>query len=432
VPSGSGLCSDKACPCPEVTIARGEGYLYIDQELVDFRSRYPRLADAQRAKVSQLNAMCDRLGVGSTVMSYRIGPILVCEQGARLRKLDLETAAADARHWWKTGQVPLRVTPVVGHGQTVPQASGAPAPAPTKPTGGCLALLFKICLGVAVVAALILVAVKLLSYWDRSEQQFANDGALESVAFSPDCKRALATTRQEVRLYELEKKGALWWARIAEPGGPYLATFSADGGSILLISPVTGQVVRKWDTATRQESKGAESVPLPQGWLTRGSSKLEIVSADGKQKLRAREKTVVLVDQPSGKEARLFTGHTGPVQAVALSPNGQRVLSVGQDSLIPSVRLWDSATGSELGKLGPSIVERVVFAPDGRRCAGCSLQGLIWAQGHVVYVWDVATRQLVHSCVHSGEVTCLAFSADGRKLLTGCADGTMRLWKLPE
>ncbi len=27
-------------------------------------------------------------------------PILVCEQGARLRHLDLDTAAADARHWW--------------------------------------------------------------------------------------------------------------------------------------------------------------------------------------------------------------------------------------------------------------------------------------------------------------------------------------------
>ena len=41
-------------------------------------------------------------------------PILMCEQGARRRSLDLEVAAADARHWWDTGEVPLRATPLDG------------------------------------------------------------------------------------------------------------------------------------------------------------------------------------------------------------------------------------------------------------------------------------------------------------------------------
>lgn len=54
-----------------------------------------------------------RASVGSAQMFYRLGPILVCEQGAKLRKLDLRVAHEDAKHWWATGEVPLRPTPIM-------------------------------------------------------------------------------------------------------------------------------------------------------------------------------------------------------------------------------------------------------------------------------------------------------------------------------
>lgn len=113
-PRGSGLCSDNSCPCPETSIPKGTGYLFIGSDIVAFRRRYPRLNDARKAKEAQLNQQLDSQGLGAAFMSYRIGPILVCEQGARLRQLDLDVAGADARYWWETGQVPLRPTPLVG------------------------------------------------------------------------------------------------------------------------------------------------------------------------------------------------------------------------------------------------------------------------------------------------------------------------------
>jgi hypothetical protein len=119
VPSGNGLCSDNDCPCPEVDISRGMGYLYIDQALVDFRQRYPRLADAHRAKVKELDTSVWKDFMLQTTI-VRLGPILVCEQGARLRNLDLEVAAQDARHWWKTSKVPLRTTPFAGESRSAP------------------------------------------------------------------------------------------------------------------------------------------------------------------------------------------------------------------------------------------------------------------------------------------------------------------------
>jgi hypothetical protein len=74
----SGLCSDNYCPCPQVTIPRGEGYIYIDQ--------HPN---------------------GNFTAN------LTCEQGAKLRSLNLEVARKDAIHWWATGRVPKRATPKI-------------------------------------------------------------------------------------------------------------------------------------------------------------------------------------------------------------------------------------------------------------------------------------------------------------------------------
>ena len=112
VPPGDGACSDNACPCgyPGAEIPRGSGYLFIEQDLVDFRYRYPTLQSARKAMERVHEERQAMFGLGTTV--YRLGPVLVCEEGARLRGLDLEVAAADAKHWWETGMVPLRETPL--------------------------------------------------------------------------------------------------------------------------------------------------------------------------------------------------------------------------------------------------------------------------------------------------------------------------------
>jgi len=122
VPAGDGRCSDDSCPCPEVVIPRGTGYLYIDQDLVKFRRQYPTVKSAVEA-MKRLQDQMRASGVGLTGF-YRLGPILVCEQGAKLRKLDLEVAAADAKYWWETGKVPLRATPLRRRGKSKAEEAG--------------------------------------------------------------------------------------------------------------------------------------------------------------------------------------------------------------------------------------------------------------------------------------------------------------------
>ena len=116
VPPGDGVCSDDNCPCPEVRIPRGTGYLYISQEVVDTRRNARTLQEAQML-LERMRQEWSRRSGGGMLAGPRgwqgiMTPILVCEQGARLRGIDLEVAAADAKHWWNTGMVPLRATPL--------------------------------------------------------------------------------------------------------------------------------------------------------------------------------------------------------------------------------------------------------------------------------------------------------------------------------
>lgn len=108
---GDGRCSDRSCPCPEpgTLLPRGTGYLYISREAVKFRQDC-RTLDEFRKKM-------DRIQSGPTFFNFGfapegVAPILVCEQGAKKRNLDLAVAAADAKRWWDTGKVPLRPTPM--------------------------------------------------------------------------------------------------------------------------------------------------------------------------------------------------------------------------------------------------------------------------------------------------------------------------------
>jgi len=122
-------CSDNSCPCglPGAGIPRGEGYVYVSKEIADFRADCLNEAET-RLKVDLLST---QTGTAISAAGGVFAPILMCEQGARKRGLDLSVAAADAQHWWKTGLVPLRPTPLAGAGTSSDDAAARHAVAPS-------------------------------------------------------------------------------------------------------------------------------------------------------------------------------------------------------------------------------------------------------------------------------------------------------------
>jgi WD40 repeat protein/serine/threonine protein kinase len=117
-----------------------------------------------------------------------------------------------------------------------------------------------------------------------------------------------------------------------------------------------------------------------------------------------------------------FRGHTGDVSSVSFHPDGQRLVSAGNDG---KIRVWELHTCKEIftrdGSEGPYHAA-AVFSPDGRYFAGL-------AGKRDVKVWDAATGAEV--CVfigHTHQVVHLAFGPDSRHIASCSYDQTIRIW----
>jgi WD40 repeat protein/serine/threonine protein kinase len=125
------------------------------------------------------------------------------------------------------------------------------------------------------------------------------------------------------------------------------------------------------------------------------------------------------------REPVTFRGHRDWVFCVALSPDGTRAASGSAMSpVVGDLKVWDSATGKEirtlLGHSGP--ISGVAFSADGKSLASTS-----WDR--TVRVWDTSTWEPRHILRgHTGYTGGVAFSPDGRLLASGSGDRTLKIW----
>ncbi len=129
------------------------------------------------------------------------------------------------------------------------------------------------------------------------------------------------------------------------------------------------------------------------------------------------------------------------VNTVAFSPDGKRIVSGSLDAV---ARSWDAATGQPIGDLRPEAtgqpvggderpygahdtVDTVAISPDGRRLVTGHRDG-------TVRLWDVDTGQQVGDPLTAPGVSIadsVAFSPDGKRIVAGCSDSdgvSVRVW----
>ena len=172
------------------------------------------------------------------------------------------------------------------------------------------------------------------------------------------------------------------------------AAFSPDGRRLLTRSGAGAQPARVWDAETGAELPGGPAAAPFDWWAA---------FLPGGEALRFRPDVVPfrVVDPGTGRELRTLT------QRALLPPGG------------PGRNYGWSFNGSRL--------PLVQLRPDGRRVLA---PGLAAGRDHLVGVWDVAGggEPAVVLTGHAGEVTLARFAAGGRRVVTGSADRTARLW----
>jgi len=126
-----------------------------------------------------------------------------------------------------------------------------------------------------------------------------------------------------------------------------------------------------------------------------------------------------------------LAGHTGYVNALAISPDGSLCASGGRDH---TARLWDLNEGKHLYALEcRDIINSLTFSPNRYWLVAGTDSGIL--------VWDLETKQPVatlnlHTCPEFGgkknpRCTALAWSADGTTLFAGYDDNLIRVWSAP-
>jgi WD40 repeat protein len=125
-----------------------------------------------------------------------------------------------------------------------------------------------------------------------------------------------------------------------------------------------------------------------------------------------------------GSLVRKLKGHSDSVLSLAFSPRGQLLASGSADR---TIRLWQVADGRLILRLKGHTgkVRDVAFSPDGQLLASGS-------DDKTVRIWQVADGGLLKTLTgHISGVNSVAFSPDGQVLASGSSDKVIRLWRTP-
>ncbi len=285
-----------------------------------------------------------------------------------------------------------------------------------------------------------------LRFWDAATGREKQRRTVPASYFAeprllPDGKTYLAVGADKtVHVHDLTSGDELAILRGHDSRNP----FALSPDRKLFASVSNFQKILLLDPATGQERRSLIMPPPPGRAASDYLSGMSFTSDGNILIVWSAQKIITVWDAATGKKLRQFDGPRredgGPVPVgggslpytAALSPDG-KLLAFG---LQPSYRLdkpggflplVDTLTGKE--------VRRFHLPDDGARCMAFSPDGrtLAWSgwRESTVHLGEIATaRERCRFDGHRGEVVSLAFSLDGKMLISGSKDTTAFIWDL--
>ena len=267
----------------------------------------------------------------------------------------------------------------------------------------------------------------------------------QAMAFSPDGRQIIigddstvltetnengTTTgnRKAITLWDVATREKIWHAVIEDrdhtirdlafgPDGKWFATVQSWNGRET--DPTCKVTV--WDAEHGKPTWRIQRPPTDRLWSL-------AISRDGQRlAFGGHSQTVEVCDTKTGQQVL-----TIPIEAriLALSPDG-RWLAAPSSVGAAEVTLFETSTGKQWRALGVELPEigsinDLAFSPDGRYLAAA--HGF-HTREDAVTLWEVPSgtvKALLRG--HSDDVTCVAFSPDSRRLVSGGSDEGIIVW----